>query len=82
MSLSSENALTSVARIFVSLLVAFSYPILAHPGRASILGLWRGFDTDENAWLKYNKMRYITVTVSVYLYFATYFTNIICCHLS
>lgn len=62
--LSVETALTSVARIFVSLLVAFSYPILAHPGRASILGLWRGMDSDEDAWIKHNKFRYITVTVS------------------
>ena len=62
----TETGLTSVARIFVSLLVAFSYPILALPGRNSVLGLWRGMDSDEDAWLKYNKMRYIVVTVSVY----------------
>lgn len=32
------NDLLSVARVCVSLLSAFSYPIVAHPGRNSVLG--------------------------------------------
>mmetsp|Transcript_5018 Transcript_5018/g.7666 ORF Transcript_5018/g.7666 Transcript_5018/m.7666 type:complete len:462 (+) Transcript_5018:83-1468(+) len=60
-----KTHLTSVARVFVSLLVAFSFPLLCHPGRNSILGLWRGCDRDEDAWIKYNKMRYIIVTVGL-----------------
>jgi amino acid permease len=49
----------------VSLLVAFSYPILAHPGRSSVLGLWRSFDTDEDAWMTHDKFRYTTVTAGL-----------------
>jgi len=58
-----NNTLTSVARIFVSLLVAFSYPVIAHPARSCILGLWRSMDKEEDSWIKYNKVRYITITV-------------------
>ena len=47
----------------MSLLAAFSYPIVAHPGRNSILGLWRSFDSDPNSWQKYHKFRYATVTI-------------------
>lgn len=35
-----NTATTSVARIFVSLLVAFSYPLLCNPGRNSMMSLW------------------------------------------
>ena len=59
--------LTTVGRLFVTLLVAFSYPIIFQPGRNSILGLWRYFDTlvdaDEDAWIKHNHLRYVIVTV-------------------
>lgn len=55
--------LTTAARICVSLLVAFSFPILFLPGRSSIMGLWRGLDKDEDAWLKYNTFRYTVVTI-------------------
>ncbi len=65
LSLTIETSLTSVARLFVSLLVAFSYPILAHPGRNSILGLWRSLDSDEDAWIKHNRFRYVVVTVGL-----------------
>lgn len=34
---------TSIARIFVSLLVAFSYPLLCNPGRNSMISLWSVF---------------------------------------
>jgi len=44
--------------------VAFSYPLLVHPGRNSALGLWRGCDADDDSWLRYNKFRYIIVTAS------------------
>lgn len=57
-----ETDLTSVGRVFVSMLVAFSYPILAQPGRNSVLGLWRYTDKEEDSWIKYNKFRYIVVT--------------------
>jgi amino acid permease len=39
-----NNYLTSVARLFVSLLVAFSYPLQCHPSRRSILSLLTSFD--------------------------------------
>lgn len=58
-----KTKLTSAARVFVSMLVAFSYPILFLPGRSSIMGLWRGFDKDPDAWHKYNSHRYVIVTV-------------------
>ena len=60
-----KQTMTTVARICVSLLVTFSYPILFLPGRSSIMGLWRGFDKDEDAWLKNNTFRYIVITVSI-----------------
>lgn len=58
-----ETALTSVARLFVSMLVAFSYPLLVHPGRNSMLGLWRGFDSEDDLWLKHHTRRYVILTV-------------------
>ena len=60
-----KTTVTTVARICVSLLVTFSYPILFLPGRSSIMGLWRWFDSDEDAWLKQNTFRYIAVTVGI-----------------
>eukprot|EP00600_Ochromonadales_sp_CCMP1393_P009668 CAMPEP_0174956944 /NCGR_PEP_ID=MMETSP0004_2-20121128/1806_1 /TAXON_ID=420556 /ORGANISM="Ochromonas sp., Strain CCMP1393" /LENGTH=259 /DNA_ID=CAMNT_0016205015 /DNA_START=766 /DNA_END=1542 /DNA_ORIENTATION=+ len=35
-----DNMLTSIARLFVSLLVAFSYPIQCHPSRTCIISLY------------------------------------------
>lgn len=58
-----KATLTTVARICVSLLVSFSFPILFLPGRSSIMGLWRGFDKDEDAWIKNNTFRYTVVTI-------------------
>jgi amino acid permease len=39
-----ETYLTSVARLFVSFLVAFSYPLQCHPSRRSILSLLHHWD--------------------------------------
>jgi amino acid permease len=39
-----ETYLTSVARLFVSLLVAFTYPLQCHPSRRSILSLLHHWD--------------------------------------
>ena len=39
MYLSSETYLTSFARVFVSLLVAFSYPLQCHPARRCVITL-------------------------------------------
>ena len=39
-----ENYLTSIARLFVSFLVAFSYPLQCHPSRRSILSLLHHWD--------------------------------------
>lgn len=61
--ISAETTLTSVARVFVSMLVAFSYPLLVHPGRNSMLGLWRGMDSEDDMWLKHQTRRYVIVTV-------------------
>ena len=63
----TETALTSVARVFVSLLVAFSYPLLAHPGRNSMLGLWRGCDAEDDMWLRHHTRRYVILTVGIAL---------------
>jgi amino acid permease len=30
-----------------------------------VLGLWRSFDEDEDAWIKHDKFRYTTVTVGL-----------------
>lgn len=60
-----KQTMTTIARICVSLLVSFSYPILFLPGRSSIMGLWRGFDKDEDAWLKNNTFRYTVVTAGL-----------------
>jgi amino acid permease len=38
-----DTQTTSVARIFVSFLVAFSYPLLCNPGRNSMISLWSNF---------------------------------------
>jgi len=58
-----SNILVSYPKATITTLVSFSYPILFLPGRSSIMGLWRGFDKDEDAWLKHNTFRYIVVTV-------------------
>lgn len=55
--------LVSVGRLFVSLLTAFSFPIVFQPGRNSVLGLWRYFDSDDAAWVTHRTFRYVTVTV-------------------
>lgn len=57
-----KSTLTSVARIFISLLVAFSYPLLANPGRNSSMELWRMTDRDPLAAHKNAKFRFIAVT--------------------
>ena len=60
-----KTTLTTVARICVSLLVSFSYPILFLPGRTSVMGLWRGFDKDKQAYITNNAFRYSLVTIGL-----------------
>lgn len=60
-----KTTLTTVARICVSLLVSFSYPILFLPGRTSVMGLWRGFDKDKQAYITNNAFRYSVVTIGL-----------------
>ncbi len=56
----------SVARIFVTSLVAFSYPLQVHPARRSILTLIANFRNEKESELSShdNWIRYIIVTVS------------------
>jgi hypothetical protein len=63
---SAGNPLITVARIFVTALVAFSYPLQAHPARTGLLSLiaaMRKENEDEiseqSKWI-----RYLVVTVS------------------
>lgn len=39
-----NNVWTSICRVSISCLVAFSYPLQVLPGRASLLALWQRFD--------------------------------------
>ncbi len=54
------NGLTNTGRVFVSLLVAFSYPLQCNPGRKCILNIlksrWNGNEepTPGVYWLRYN----------------------------
>ena len=57
--------LVSVGRMFVSLLTAFSFPIVFQPGRNSVLGLWRYVDKDGTSGVTYRSFRYVAVTVSI-----------------
>lgn len=57
-----HTPLTSVTRIFVCLLVAFSYPLLAFPGRQSALNLWRKYDNDKEPSFDVAGFRWIMVT--------------------
>lgn len=60
-----DTPLTSAARICVSLLVAFSYPLLCNPGRTSFLCLWRMLDDSEvELSEKTVNFRFIVSTVS------------------
>ncbi len=43
----AEYTITSVARVFVSLLVAFSYPLQCNPARSSALALWQMVDATD-----------------------------------
>lgn len=81
--LSSDNSLTSVTRVFISLLVAFSYPLQCLPARTSMMALWHRLD-DPDQELDSNviRFRYIVCTVGVfalviyfYLFWAYIFIN-------
>ena len=60
-----DNTITSTARIFVSLVVAFHFPLQAHPARRSVLSLLSyvidGGRETENNFVYYT--RYILTTV-------------------
>ena len=51
-----------MARILVSLLVAFSYPLLASPGRNSAFSIWKLIDKDEDRATKYYDFRFRVIT--------------------
>lgn len=62
-----ESATFSVARLFVSLLVAFSYPLQAHPARKcvlTLLGKLLDGDSNEELTLRTQQIRYWSVSVS------------------
>ena len=71
----SGTELTSTARLFVSLLVAFSYPLQAHPARKCILTLLSTtLDANKSTEPSYHvlHMRYIGITVSYLLSYHYY----------
>lgn len=70
----SATHLVSVGRMFVSLLTAFSFPIVFQPGRNSVLGLWRYTDKDETSWVTYRAFRYVAVTVR-----PCFLLSVVCC---
>jgi len=54
---------TSVARIFVSLIVAFHYPLQCNPGRKSALSFWKKMcPSSEPLTISAFRIRYITIT--------------------
>ena len=59
-----DNAITSAARVFVSLVVAFHYPLQAHPARRSLLSLFTYWldNGQENGNLTVYYFRYALVT--------------------
>lgn len=63
-SIRLENALTSVTRVFISLLVAFSYPLQCLPARTSMMALWHRLDKDKIIDASVSRFRYIACTVS------------------
>jgi hypothetical protein len=59
------NKVDSVARIFFSLVVAFSYPLQANPARRSAMSVLHVlFDGDEEPSLKSIRIRYFLVTAA------------------
>lgn len=60
-----NNPLTSTARVAVSLLVAFSYPLQTHPARSSSLALWEQYDKDGGiSAKKFYLFRYWFITIA------------------
>ena len=59
-----DNVITSAARVFVSLVVAFHYPLQAHPARRSLLSLMTYWldNGQENGNLVVYYTRYAVVT--------------------
>lgn len=53
---------TTCARIFVSLLVAFSYPLLCNPGRTSMISLWNVTDKGAEVSEATKEFRFYTCT--------------------
>ena len=59
--------LTSTARLFVSLLVAFSYPLQSHPSRKSLMSLMNHYiDNDAEISDNVYNFRYMLITVSAF----------------
>lgn len=58
-----SNAVTGVARVFVSLIVSFHYPLQVNPGRKSILSLWKHFSGGTDPSPNTFRIRYIIITV-------------------
>ncbi len=57
-----ENAVTGAARVFVSLIVSFHYPLQVNPGRKSALSLWKHFSDNQDPSPSTFRFRYIIVT--------------------
>ena len=61
---SAETALTSVSRIFVSLIVICHYPLQLHPARRSMLSILQKLAGDQPPSPQLYYARYIVITVS------------------
>ena len=58
-----DDTLTNISRIFISLLVTFSYPLQSHPCRVSCLSLWKHLSPqDESTLTRTFQFRYWTLT--------------------
>ena len=59
-----NNGITSAARVFVSLVVAFHFPLQAHPARKCLMSLWTHVTTGvEPTECGAYYIRYVTLTV-------------------
>lgn len=61
----------TVARVFVTLLVAFSYPLQCHPARCCLMTFWSSVSSkDQEITPETYTFRYVVITVSQYMWAA------------
>jgi amino acid permease len=58
-----DMPVTTVARICISLLVCFTYPLQCNPSRRSILNIWKFVDGNKDPSASVFRFRYILITV-------------------